>query len=89
MRSDCEDSPLPAPGFWDFSVDKWFSARVGFAAREHLAVSRDMFGCHSWERGGPTGIQWDTAQHRLTQGQLPHNKALPHHKFYNAKVAIP
>lgn len=52
-RSNCEGSPIPAPGIWDFSVDKWFSTKVGFAPRGHLTVFRDIFGCHSWWRGGP------------------------------------
>lgn len=26
-----------------------FSARVSFSHREHLAISRNIFGCHNWD----------------------------------------
>ena len=40
----------------DLGVKWWFSTRGSFAPRVPLAVSRDVFDCHTWDGGNATGI---------------------------------
>ena len=58
----------------------WFSARGYFAPTGHLAISGDIFDCHSSGKGA-SGIQWGEARMLLNilqcAGPPTHNKDLP------------
>lgn len=54
--TSCPDSPSLFP------LQQQFSTAVVFFPREHSATSRDMFGCHTWERRGDPGIEWEESR---------------------------
>lgn len=56
-----------------------FSPGEDFAPQGRVAVSEDIFGCHSWG-GDATGTQWVEAggavQHPTDHSMAPHGKGL-------------
>lgn len=72
---------------------QWFSEAVVLPPhpppRRHLAMSRDISGCHHWGRGaaGTCWVEtWDAAQHSAGHKAGPHNRGLCGPNLRNAEV---